>query len=125
MKFLHYPEPDGTLPAHVDLHRVDSTGRRTTCTFLLYLADCAAGGDTALLESLDGDSALAHSGGLVPGTRNRVAVVTPRRGRLFVFPHICPHEALAAVEVPKLLLRGDVLPGADYGQDEVTHTTHE
>merc|ERR1712151_689832 len=112
MKFLHYPRPGGELPPHVDLHRVDSTGRQTTYTFLLYISDCSEGGETALLECLDGDPQLAHSGGLAPGVRERVAVVKPKRGRIFAFPHICPHEALATEEVPKVLLRGDVLPRA-------------
>jgi hypothetical protein len=37
-----------------------------------------------------------------------MASVRPARGRLLVFPHACPHEGLAVVEVPKLLLRGEL-----------------
>ena len=35
------------------------------------------------------------------------AVVLPRRGRLLLFPHLCPHEGLATIAGPKLLLRGE------------------
>ena len=30
------------------------------------------------------------------------------RGRLLLFPHRCPHLAAACVDVPKILLRGEV-----------------
>ncbi|CAE8610165.1 unnamed protein product [Polarella glacialis] len=40
MRFLIYPEPGGSLPAHVDLVRKDSVGRKSTYSFLLYLSDC-------------------------------------------------------------------------------------
>ena len=42
-----------------------------------------------------------------------VAVVQPRRGRLFVFPHATPHEGRAVARGPKRLLRGELwLPPA-------------
>ena len=31
----------------------------------------------------------------------------PRRGRVLVFPHDCPHAGRPVVDVPKLLLRGE------------------
>merc|ERR1712196_409543 len=94
MRFLHYAEPDGALPPHQDLSRTDLMGRTSTHTLLLYLSDCKEGGETRLLQ------------GLVPGS-NAVASVTPKRGRLFLFPHRCPHEAQPTVEVPKILVRGE------------------
>jgi len=109
MRFLWYPEPGGRLPAHVDLPRT-SAGARTTCSFLLYLADCCEGGETLLLEGLDGDAALVAGGGVAAGERGTMAAVSPRRGRLLLMPHACPHSAAATVSVPKVLLRGDVLP---------------
>eukprot|EP00929_Paragymnodinium_shiwhaense_P107575 TRINITY_DN7374_c0_g2_i2.p1 TRINITY_DN7374_c0_g2~~TRINITY_DN7374_c0_g2_i2.p1 ORF type:complete len:808 (+),score=159.28 TRINITY_DN7374_c0_g2_i2:73-2496(+) len=111
MRFLIYPEPGGYLPAHVDLQRADpKTGRRSTHTFLLYLSDCTAGGETSLLSTRPGDVTLRASGGCAPGPRDVVVSVEPRRGRLFMFPHICPHLAAPVDEVPKVLLRGEVIP---------------
>lgn len=96
MRFLHYAEVGGALPPHVDLARTDISGRRSTHTFILYLADCEAGGETVLLERMD-------------DTKEAVlAEVRPCRGRLLLFPHLCPHLARPTVEVPKLLLRGEM-----------------
>ena len=84
MRFLHYPSPGGSLPAHVDLPRVlipeggvnthpdlprqVEGGVRTTHSFLLYLTDCEYGGETLLLESKPGDAKLAAAG-VAPGER--------------------------------------------------------
>lgn len=109
MRFLWYPEIGASLPAHVDLVRTDA-GLRSTYTFLLYLEDCIEGGETTLLECLDADVGLASKGGLAPGSRAVVASVAPRRGRLFLMPHACPHSAAAVLTLPKVLIRGEVLP---------------
>eukprot|EP00434_Breviolum_minutum_P014633 symbB.v1.2.012901.t1/scaffold900.1/size153842/3 len=114
MRFLIYPEPGGSLPTHVDLPRYDKTGLRTSYTFLLYLSDCAVGGETTFLEALDGDAQLAPSGGVAPGERQTVGTVSPKRGRLLLMPHACPHLAAPVVEVPKVLVRGEVLPPPDH-----------
>lgn len=37
MRFLHYQEPGGGLPPHVDLARTDLKGRRSSHTFILCL----------------------------------------------------------------------------------------
>ena len=57
-----------------------------------------AGGETVLLERLVQPSAV-------------LASVTPRRGRLLVFPHACPHMAAEVVAhgLPKILLRGEMM----------------
>ncbi|KAI9205794.1 uncharacterized protein BJ171DRAFT_499617 [Polychytrium aggregatum] len=94
MRFLVYDEPGGYLPAHTDLTRTVD-GQTSTHTSIFYLTDCAEGGETVLLESLKGTTALA--------------TVQPRRGRLLCFPHICPHEARPTVSLPKILLRGEML----------------
>jgi hypothetical protein len=42
---------------------------------------------------------------------DRVGVLSacsPVRGRLFIFPHDCPHAGRPVVSVPKLLLRGEL-----------------
>ena len=97
MRFLLYAEAGGGLPPHLDLSRTDVHGRHSRCTFILYLTDCSAGGETVLLERLVQPSVLA--------------TVTPRRGRLLVFPHVCPHKAQPVVAhgLPKILLRGEML----------------
>lgn len=46
MRFLCYRQPGGYLVPHIDLSRTDTAGRTSTHTFLLYLDDCAAGGET-------------------------------------------------------------------------------
>ncbi|CAD7937538.1 unnamed protein product [Amoebophrya sp. A25] len=58
------------------------------------------GGDTSLLNAL-------------PGPKNDYTVeithkVSPLPGRLFLFPHSCPHQADPVLKPPKLLLRGEV-----------------
>merc|ERR1712151_850019 len=96
MRFLHYAEVGGGLPPHLDLARTDGQGRRSTHTFILYLADCVAGGETVLLGRHE-DS-----------PESVLAEVTPRRGRLLLFPHQCPH--LARPVVASLYSRGAQAP---------------
>ena len=98
MRFLSYTQAGGGLPPHVDLSRTRRDGRTSLCTFILYLADCEAGGETVLLERLAQPSRV-------------LAAVTPRRGRLLLFPHLCPHMAAEVVAegLPKVLLRGEML----------------
>jgi hypothetical protein len=109
MRFLSYSRPGGYLPPHVDLSRT-SNGLRSTHTFILYLQDCVAGGETALLHSIPPCPS-------EPGARCSMtncdesfvlALVTPKRGRLLLFPHECPHEGRETVDVPKTLLRGEL-----------------
>jgi len=92
LRFLDY-DLGGGLAAHVDLAR-EHDGLRSTHTFCLYLTDTVKG-ETVLLEN--------HSDDASP-----IASVIPRRGRLFVFPHICPHRANPCFSAKKLL-RGDCL----------------
>lgn len=97
LRFLCYDTEGVALLPHVDLPRVDLlTQERSTHTLLLYLSDCAFGGATSLLECATG-----------PGRETVLARVQPQRGRLLLFPHECPHEGEAVVDVPKLLLRGE------------------
>ena len=98
MRFLCYNEAGGGLAPHMDLsRRRRRDGRVSRCTFLLYLSDCALGGETVLLEELHGGRALAE--------------IVPRRGRLLLFPHQTPHLAreVVAEGLPKLLLRGEMV----------------
>mmetsp|Transcript_3391 Transcript_3391/g.6342 ORF Transcript_3391/g.6342 Transcript_3391/m.6342 type:complete len:697 (+) Transcript_3391:2195-4285(+) len=110
MRFLHYDTPGSVLPPHVDLTKVDViTQKRSTHTFILYLHDCEHGGETALLKELSPDGPSAH--------HEVVAQVKPKRGRLLLFPHICPHEGKEVISTPKLLLRGEVMMEEKYEID--------
>ena len=109
----------------------------STHTFLLYLRDCSEGGETVLLDTLrnqgggiieaatgggkmrvKGDSAVGsgvkrrriEDEGPVASHENKhlLASVAPRRGRLLLFPHVCPHAGLEVVDAPKLFLRGEL-----------------
>ena len=108
MRMLSYETAGGQLPPHVDLIRRTPAGEKTTHSFLLYLTDCDAGGETLLLEAKRGDARLATAGGVVAGERATLARAQPRRGRLLLMPHACPHAAAPVEDVPKRLVRGEV-----------------
>uniref|UniRef100_A0A7S3MEH5 Fe2OG dioxygenase domain-containing protein n=1 Tax=Spumella elongata TaxID=89044 RepID=A0A7S3MEH5_9STRA len=118
MRFLHYEAEGTALAPHVDLSRHDprAVHIKSTHTFILYLTDCdAGGGETVLLKSLcaKGKAVTTETVALNNGyDDNTVAAVSPRRGRLLLFPHNCPHEGRAiSSKDPKLLLRGEVYIG--------------
>jgi 2OG-Fe(II) oxygenase superfamily/Ankyrin repeats (many copies) len=98
MRFLSYSESGAILAPHIDLSRTDpQTEARSTHSFLLYLTTCEYGGETSLIGDVTGEG------------RNLVlASVAPKRGRLLVFPHRCPHEGLLVVDTPKVLIRGEL-----------------
>ncbi len=103
MRFLNYDQPGGELLPHVDLTKVDTlSGKRSTHTFILYLQDCEIGGETALLQKLSELGPLSYHEIIQP-------TIKPRRNRILVFPHACPHQGLKVVSTPKILLRGEVL----------------
>eukprot|EP00658_Telonema_sp_P-2_P040052 TRINITY_DN28657_c0_g1_i1.p1 TRINITY_DN28657_c0_g1~~TRINITY_DN28657_c0_g1_i1.p1 ORF type:complete len:617 (+),score=93.29 TRINITY_DN28657_c0_g1_i1:152-2002(+) len=97
MRFLDYSLPGAWLAPHIDLSRQDHDGRRSTHTFLLYLTSVKTGGQTALLEAVNQEL-----------SDKVLGVVQPRAGRLLVFPHVCPHEGRQVVDVPKLVVRGEL-----------------
>ena len=68
----------------------------------MYLTDCTNGGATNLLRCV-----CPKKGDLAGG--NVLARVEPKRGRLLIFPHVCPHEGEKVIHVPKLLLRGEMV----------------
>ena len=99
MRFLYYSEQGTVLGPHVDLSRIDqSSGKHSTHTFILYLTDCSKGGETVLLDHTHGE-----------GRHMVRANVSPRCGRLLLFPHDTPHEGKLVIDVPKLLVRGEVI----------------
>lgn len=96
MRFLNYTKPGSILAPHVDLFKKDPlTGKRSTHTFILYLRGCERGGETVLLNEISDQNEV-------------IAKVNPRRGRLLLFPHLCPHAGKEVISTPKLLLRGEV-----------------
>ena len=97
MRFLHYEYVGGNLPLHVDLSRREGT-ISSTHTFILYLQTCGHGGETILYDQLFNCQQVGVE----------LARVQPVRGRLLVFPHVCPHAGNATLEVPKILLRGEL-----------------
>lgn len=110
MRYLIYAEAGGGLPPHTDLSRTRRDGAVSKCTFLLYLTDCDVGGKTVLLDKLPHEAPV--DGYSVEGRATTVlAAVTPKRGRLLLFPHMAPHRADAVVAegLPKTLLRGEVV----------------
>jgi 2OG-Fe(II) oxygenase superfamily len=136
MRFLTYSHAGSCSPPHTDLSRRTQDGRCSTHTFLLYLTDCESGGETRLLRSVNPKSRAvdALSDGRGSGRRedvedvsgavspvvisgsdsasaasNVLATIRPRRGRVLIFPHCCPHEGRAADSLPKILLRGEML----------------
>ena len=133
MRLLHYPDRGDRMVPHVDLSKKDLlTGAASTHTFLLYLSEepgevagegeepgAAAdgnalsggggGGETALLRSIGkpGQTAASREA-WSRSTQGVMHLVAPRRGRLFVFPHACPHAG-RPVSCRKLLLRGEAV----------------
>ncbi len=109
-RFLCYQFAGGDFSPHVDLYKpVDEFDSRScqksTHTFMIHLVDCPEGsGETVFLSSVNDTNALAKLGEGVLGA------ALPRRGRLVVFPHECPHAGLPVTEAfTKLFLRGELL----------------
>lgn len=107
MRIISYPV-GGFIAPHVDGVRVDDvTGRQTTTSFLLYLADIpeGEGGETEFLDRLaDWASGDGHDDGREPVVTR---TIVPRAGSILIFPHGSPHQGNGVGSYPKLLLRGD------------------
>eukprot|EP01065_Artemidia_motanka_P048093 TRINITY_DN7682_c0_g2_i1.p1 TRINITY_DN7682_c0_g2~~TRINITY_DN7682_c0_g2_i1.p1 ORF type:complete len:689 (+),score=216.80 TRINITY_DN7682_c0_g2_i1:76-2067(+) len=95
-RFLLYDKVSQGVPPHVDLSRQTPSGAATSHSLIVYLSDNGgdAGGETSLLESVRKGAGV-------------LADVEPKRGRMLLFPHMCPHMAKEVLQPPKLLLRGE------------------
>mmetsp|Transcript_73597 Transcript_73597/g.116182 ORF Transcript_73597/g.116182 Transcript_73597/m.116182 type:complete len:233 (-) Transcript_73597:142-840(-) len=95
-RFLEYKEDEG-MATHTDgqvQHPV--TLRKGTHTFLFYLTSCAAGGETAIFDSMKPDAP-------------ELARVRPERNAMLLFPGCAPHQGCRmAAREPKIVLRGDL-----------------
>mmetsp|Transcript_18553 Transcript_18553/g.27158 ORF Transcript_18553/g.27158 Transcript_18553/m.27158 type:complete len:493 (+) Transcript_18553:34-1512(+) len=105
-RFISYLGENATtsfLAPHTDLPVLDRSNDRTsTHTFILYLTTVDRGGETVLLDHLPSSSEKNVSGSIIR------CAVKPVLGRLFVFPHGCPHAGRHVVKGSKLILRGDI-----------------
>ena len=125
MRFLNYQKPGGMMKPHVDLSKShlfrkeealmlscdrQSMVVESTFTFILYLTDCSDGGETVFLRRLgDKKSSRDPKIGVDEDSSNIISRVSPKRGRLLIFPHEAPHAgAPVGREVPKLFLRGEL-----------------
>lgn len=95
-RFIEYKEHEG-MAAHTDgLIQHPLTQQRSTHTFMLYLTDCATGGETAILDSMK------------PGAAELVRVA-PVRNSIVFFSHVAPHMGCTvSLGQPKIALRGDM-----------------
>lgn len=109
MRFLRYARSGGRLAPHTDLSRAVPPRGKSTHTFVLFLSTSppGGGGETRLLRCASAAATAAAAGG--GGCASNVwAAVAPVRGRLLLFPHMCPHDGAPVVVPPKLLLRGEM-----------------
>jgi hypothetical protein len=135
-RILEYRQVGAGLPPHTDGTKVcEDTGLKSTHTLLLFLSDCAHGGETVIMDGKDGwskyekvvvnkDRVFRHGrnaqtrdgdGGssmimdVSDGDEANVSVgVTPRIGRIVLFPHEWPHAGAVCVSLPKIMLRAEV-----------------
>ena len=92
------------LKPHKDFSVLDrSSGRMSKYTFILYLTTVADGGETVLLDHLP-----SMKDGLNHTDLSIRYAAKPVKGRLFVFPHGCPHAGMPVEDGDKLILRGDM-----------------
>lgn len=125
VRFISYLGENTTsfLAPHRDFPVLDrSSGQLSTHTFILYLTTVSEGGETALFDYLPPKEDITWREGATTLQNNNISnntllansrmmsmdhTVQPVRGRLFVFPHGCPHAGRQVVEGSKLILRGD------------------
>ena len=116
-RFISYLGENATtsfLAPHRDFPVLDrSTGRMSTHTFILYLTTVDRGGETVLLDHLPSAKKIGghqnnNNDSILLDNKIILYAVKPVKGRLFVFPHACPHAGQSVVTGSKLILRGDI-----------------
>jgi hypothetical protein len=105
-RFLEYTQVGSNLDPHTDGTKVcDDTRCTSTHTLLLYLTECAQGGETLLFKERK-DTKITRNKD--DPDHNLIYATQPKRGRILVFPHPTPHAGAAVVDVPKICLRAEV-----------------
>jgi hypothetical protein len=135
VRILEYDVVGSGLAPHTDGSKIcDTTRYKSTHTLLLYLSDCEIGGETVFMDSAhDGWSKCSQV--VVPKdriykipdamdcVRHRNATdmsqgcsqtcvclgVSPRIGRICLFPHEWPHAGALCESVPKIVLRAEMM----------------
>eukprot|EP01134_Creolimax_fragrantissima_P000357 CFRG0357T1 len=109
LRFLHYTQQGGRMEPHVDLSKEEPSDKiSSTHTMILYLHDVEQGGETVLLDKVGGKGMSIVTSTDGSASDKVLASVLPKRGRLLIFPHLCPHEGLPVIDLPKLFLRGEL-----------------
>lgn len=134
LRILEYVQVGKSLAPHTDGHKIcEDSGTKSTHTLLLFLTDLDEGGETVLMNGraegwakqlevvvppecqmntileknlvetieLEGDDDFPPSHPVSVG-------VSPRPGRILVFPHEWPHAGAVTQSLPKIMLRAEV-----------------
>lgn len=88
LRFYRY-DTGQDFSAHTDGYYLRANGERSRLTLMLYLNDDFSGGETFFLHNEQ--------------------VITPRTGKLLLFPHQLWHGGRAVTEGRKYILRADVM----------------
>ena len=107
MRFLLYDQPGQQLLPHTDAAKygIASTAK-STHTWILFLSDSSQGGATQFVDRIHtGTESKQHT----DSTIEILASVSPKRGRLLIFPHQTPHAGEKTGTSFKLLLRGEMM----------------
>ena len=81
----------------------------------------------SLAEAAAAETAAATSqvGTAADAVAVELSVVSPKRGRLLIFPRVCPHSGKPTISTPKRFLRGElVLVCGDDDVNEVKDDDH-
>lgn len=101
----------GHFAPHVDGTNILDLNTRTLFTVLIYLNDCAEGGETFVLQGEQCEALVqGDEGKWVGSVASRVGAVRPTTGRAAIFYHNVLHEGSpVVVGHEKYILRADVL----------------
>jgi hypothetical protein len=133
LRILEYVKVGKSLSPHTDGHKIcEDTGTKSTHTLLLYLTDLDEGGETVLINGRTEGWAKQLEVVVPPECRMNALLennmvetielegedfppshavsmgVSPRRGRVCVFPHEWPHAGAVTQSLPKIMLRAEV-----------------
>jgi hypothetical protein len=130
LRILEYVQEGKSLAPHTDGHKIcEDTGTKSTHTLLLFLTDLDEGGETVLMNGRAEGWAKQLEVVVPPECQMNTLLennkletielegedfplvsvgVSPRRGRILVFPHEWPHAGAVTQSFPKIMLRAEV-----------------